>query len=300
MISAALFAGCSQESESVASSTQTILGSYSESSTASDGKSEAETEKSGKSKGSKAVSESESKKTQDEKKSDKPAEKSKKSSDGKSKAAKSKITEKSTTKSTTKSKNKASKAKSSGKSSSPKKSESQNAKDGSEAASQTSTTTATAKQKQTTKSSANEATKAETKNTQAAQKITSTTSSELVCSIEIECKSILDNKSELKKGHEEYVPSNGIILDTYSVEIPKSSTAYDLLSKAAKDKSITLNVESTMYGKYVAGINNIDEFDCGKQSGWLYSVNGKYPNVSCDSYTLKNGDKVVFSYTCSY
>ncbi len=28
---------------------------------------------------------------------------------------------------------------------------------------------------------------------------------------------------------------------------------------------------------YVEGINNIYEFSCGEQSGWMYEVNGVYP-----------------------
>ena len=101
-------------------------------------------------------------------------------------------------------------------------------------------------------------------------KITSTSSSKKTCTITIECKSILDNMDDLKLGHEAYVPK------------------------------IPYNAKTTIYSVYISGINNLDEFDCGGESGWLYYVNGKKPNVSCDSTKLKDGDKVVFSYTCSY
>lgn len=131
-------------------------------------------------------------------------------------------------------------------------------------------------------------------------KVTHTTSSEINCSITIECKSILDNMDDLKKGHESYVPKNGIMLDNYKTTLKSKSTVYDLLKKACKDNNITYTAKETTYSIYIVGINNIDEFDCGKQSGWMYSVNGSYPNVSADSKKLKDGDKVVFTYTCSY
>lgn len=131
-------------------------------------------------------------------------------------------------------------------------------------------------------------------------KVTQTTSSEINCSITIECKSILDNMDDLKKGHESYVPKNGIMLENYKTTLKSKSTVYDLLKKACKDKGITYTAEDTLYSVYIVGINNIDEFDCGKQSGWMYNVNGSFPNVSVDSKKLKDGDKVVFTYTCSY
>lgn len=131
-------------------------------------------------------------------------------------------------------------------------------------------------------------------------KVTQTTSSEINCSITIECKSILDNMDDLKKGHESYVPKNGIMLDNYKATLKSKSTVYDLLKKACNDKGITYTAKDTMYSVYIVGINNIDEKDCGKDSGWMYSVNGSFPNVSADSKKLKDGDKVVFTYTCSY
>ena len=142
--------------------------------------------------------------------------------------------------------------------------------------------------------------KSEASTSKSEHKVTQTTSSEIDCTITIECKSILDNMDDLKKGHESYVPKNGIMLENYKTTLKNGSTVYDLLKTACKNNKITYTAKDTMYSVYIVGINNIDEFDCGKKSGWLYSVNGKYPNVSVDSKKLKDGDKVVFTYTCSY
>lgn len=44
----------------------------------------------------------------------------------------------------------------------------------------------------------------------------------------------------------------------------------------------------------------IGEYTNGKNSGWLYSVNGTSPSVGMDSYKLKNGDVVKLYYTDDY
>ena len=58
-------------------------------------------------------------------------------------------------------------------------------------------------------------------------------------------------------------------------------------------------VYSANYGSvYVQGINHLYEFSCGELSGWMYKVNGVFPNYGCSKYVLKNGDKIEWVYTC--
>lgn len=47
---------------------------------------------------------------------------------------------------------------------------------------------------------------------------------------------------------------------------------------------------------YVSSINGLAEFDHGRFSGWLYSVNGVEPGVGCGSYYLNDGDSVYWHY----
>ena len=54
-----------------------------------------------------------------------------------------------------------------------------------------------------------------------------------------------------------------------------------------------------VYGSaYIEGINNLYEFDCGDLSGWMYSVNGVFPNVGCSQVQAAEGDVICFVYTC--
>ena len=57
--------------------------------------------------------------------------------------------------------------------------------------------------------------------------------------------------------------------------------------------------ETPLYGStYIEGIGNLYEFDCGALSGWMYRVNGTFPNYGCSSYILSDGDVVEWVYTC--
>ena len=74
---------------------------------------------------------------------------------------------------------------------------------------------------------------------------------------------------------------------------------YDIIDIGGKKKAegVSLNVRNTGFGKYVAGIGGLNEKDLGGSSGWMYSVNGSYPNTACSNYDLSDGDVIVFSYT---
>lgn len=123
---------------------------------------------------------------------------------------------------------------------------------------------------------------------------------EISCTLNVECKSILNNMDKLKDGHSEYVPADGYIITGYKYTAKAGFTAYDVLKKACEDNGIKLTSKSSMYGTYVSGINNIDEFDCGSQSGWMFSINGNRPNVSASNQKINDGDEITFEYVCTY
>ncbi len=116
-------------------------------------------------------------------------------------------------------------------------------------------------------------------------------------SFEIQCHRIMNHKELWKDGIEEIIPENGIFYSG-SVDYEEGKNVYDLLKKICKDNNIAMDSKYTpMYGTYyIQGIGNLYEFDCGEQSGWKYSVNGDIPNVGCSSYSVKEGDVIVFFY----
>ena len=120
------------------------------------------------------------------------------------------------------------------------------------------------------------------------------------CTISIECKNILNNMDNLKKTKEEFIPEDGWILKETEVAFQGGETVFDVLKKVCGENGIHMSSKYTPLYKsyYIEGINQLYEMDCGKNSGWMYSVNGKYPNYGCSEYKLRDGDKIEWRYTC--
>lgn len=125
--------------------------------------------------------------------------------------------------------------------------------------------------------------------------------SSLTCTIKIVCDTILDNMENLTAGKEGYVPSSGTILGTTSVSFSEGETVFEVLQRVCDSADIQLEYSYTpMYESYyIEGINHLYEFDCGNESGWMYKVNGWFPNYGCSQYTLEDGDTIVWCYTCN-
>ncbi len=120
------------------------------------------------------------------------------------------------------------------------------------------------------------------------------------CTIKIVCDTILDNKEDFTPGKEGYVPSSGVILGTTEVEFTDGETVFDVLQRACDKNGIQIEYSYTpIYESYyIEGMNHIYEFDCGPESGWMYKVNGWFPNYGCSSYYVEEGDSIVWCYSC--
>ena len=170
----------------------------------------------------------------------------------------------------------------------------------------TQATTSTTVAETTTKETTAKPSTTKTQTTTKKKKITTTKvkkkkkTDTVTCTVTVECKSILDHMDELKEGHEEFVPDDGYIIKNYTYKAKAGYTAYDALKSACNSNDIKLTAQKTSYGVYISGINNLDEFDCGKQSGWMYSVNGIMPNTTCGNVTVDDGDSIVFTYVCTF
>ncbi len=116
-------------------------------------------------------------------------------------------------------------------------------------------------------------------------------------SFTIECKRILDKKDLWRDGLEEVIPKSGVFFSG-NLTYKKGESVYEALKRICEKHDILLDSKFTpLYDTYyVSGIGNLYEFDCGSESGWKYSVNGKLPGVGCSKYSIQKGDKVVFFY----
>lgn len=132
------------------------------------------------------------------------------------------------------------------------------------------------------------------------------------CSVTITCSTVSDNLDMLKKSKHDFVPSGGVILEKVQVKIKKGDTAFDALKRACSENvcadnckycqkngvQLEYNYTPAFETYYIEGIHQIYEKDCGSMSGWMYSVNGEFPNVGSSSYNVKAGDEIIFAFTC--
>ncbi len=125
----------------------------------------------------------------------------------------------------------------------------------------------------------------------------------------IRCDTILDNLGDLNselmhyfvsENGEEAVLADGVILEKHEITFYEGESVYDVLCREVETYGIHMESEFTpIYNSaYIEGIHNLYEFSCGPLSGWMYCVNGWYPNYGCSRYQLKEGDAIEWNYTC--
>ena len=130
------------------------------------------------------------------------------------------------------------------------------------------------------------------------QTITSPKPENKTVTIAISCKTAINNGLNKKPGFS-HLPSNGIILQNMKVEFNEGDTVFDILVKVTRKKGIHMEYRGSGSNTYIEGINNLYEFDGGSNSGWMYSVNGVYPNYGVGAYKVKSSDVIKFNYTCN-
>lgn len=132
------------------------------------------------------------------------------------------------------------------------------------------------------------------------------------CTISISCSTLIDKRDKLKGGKAQFVPSDGYILHEVRVKFTEGETAFDILKRVCAANTCTDNCKYCQAGGiqyeasytpayqswYVRGIHQLYEKDCGAYSGWMYRVNGVFPNYGSSAYTVQNGDRIEWLYTC--
>lgn len=118
--------------------------------------------------------------------------------------------------------------------------------------------------------------------------------------VSIDAKTLVGHLAEVSANKRAYVPGNGWILAPTTVTAKQGESVYDLLVSVTKAHKIQMESSYTpMYGSaYIEGIGQLYEFDAGSASGWMYSVDGWFPNYGASQYTsLHNGSVVKWRYT---
>ena len=122
------------------------------------------------------------------------------------------------------------------------------------------------------------------------------------CTVSISCATILENLDRLNAEKADLIPADGVLLAPTAVEFTEGESVFDVLKRVCRENKIHMEFSETpvYQSAYIEGIGNLYEFDCGEGSGWMYRVNGEFPNYGCSRYTLADGDTVEWVYTCDF
>lgn len=101
--------------------------------------------------------------------------------------------------------------------------------------------------------------------------------------------------------HEAYV--TWIPTTTYTME--PGATMYDVFMMAISDHGLSQTGASSNYVSSIKAPSCLGgfwlgEFDNGPNSGWMYTVNGTHPGTGLKTYSLKDGDRIVWHYVDDY
>ena len=119
--------------------------------------------------------------------------------------------------------------------------------------------------------------------------------------LEIRCDTLSQNMDYLETpALEDWIPEDGVILAWTEYKGTTDNTVFDALNTLCRNNDIHMEFSFTpIYeSNYIEGIGYLYEFDAGPASGWMYKVNGWFPNYGCSSYYLSDGDEIVWCYTC--
>ncbi|MEK3986491.1 DUF4430 domain-containing protein [Paenibacillus sp. FSL K6-3166] len=123
---------------------------------------------------------------------------------------------------------------------------------------------------------------------------------QLTATLSVSAATILDNMNIFNEDKLEVLPADGIIYKAQKLTFYEGESVFDVLLREMKKNKIHMEFSMTpIYNSnYIEGINNLYEFDAGELSGWMYKVNGWFPNYGSSRYVLKDGDVVEWVYTC--
>ena len=113
------------------------------------------------------------------------------------------------------------------------------------------------------------------------------------CTISVEAGRIFASKKASAET-KALIPSDGYLLHKTKAALKSGDTVSDVLKRVAKAKKLSVSFKSA---NYVEGIGGLYEFDGGSKSGWMYSVNGTFPNEACNEKKVSNGDEIAWRYT---
>lgn len=109
---------------------------------------------------------------------------------------------------------------------------------------------------------------------------------------------IYENQATQTLQHSITISDTEIPMPLSTVEVREGDTVLSVLQRSVESRGIQMEYSGGEGATaYVEGIDGLYEFDRGQGSGWMYSVNGIFPNRGAGVIKLLPGDKVEWKYT---
>ena len=117
--------------------------------------------------------------------------------------------------------------------------------------------------------------------------------------LSVRAHTILYNMHLLHRDKHELIPEDGWILPPTQVLAWEGESVFNVLQREMRRNRIHMVARWTpiFNSAYVEAINNLYEFDVGPLSGWMYRVNGWFPNFGASRYLLSDGDVIEWLFT---
>lgn len=93
------------------------------------------------------------------------------------------------------------------------------------------------------------------------------------------------------------ISSSEVPLSPTKIEIEPDDKVLDVFYKATNGAGIQQSVRGAAGTAYIEGIANVYEFDRGQGSGWMYRINGVFPDRGVGVVPVENGDRIELLYT---
>ena len=102
-----------------------------------------------------------------------------------------------------------------------------------------------------------------------------------------------------------YLPNYVTWISTKSYTVKAGTTVGEVFKKALGEAGIDYHGYERNYINEIKAPTSLGgywlgEFDNGRKSGWMYTVNGTHPNKGLVEWTLNNGDDIVWHYVNDY
>lgn len=135
--------------------------------------------------------------------------------------------------------------------------------------------------------------------------------------LEISCQALSEHPDRVTDASlRQSLPADGVILEKTSFQLETGKTALDLLQAAAKEKGLTVEVQTSGSGQsanmeqaagsdkapgsgqsvWIQSIQGLGGDQPGGSEGWAYTLNGEVPSYGPELCHLQEGDNIVFYY----